>query len=179
MLSTAGTSEAKVQSNGKDVGGLLGGYVCIPSSGGYCYFRCDSDAMNTNTASAATMTLTYPGPAMQKLTKTASYPLDSRCGALPGFQCKNPASGPPSQARVCLRNCGAGDPDAFNALLCGKTVAVPMSISDKDSANFVFQDQDIMKGTVCKNTGLDNTAGCTWDPAYEPRDPKTTFVPGQ
>jgi hypothetical protein len=179
MLSTAGTNEAKVQSNGKDVGGLLGGYVCIPRSGGYCYFRCDSDAMNTSTTAAMTMRLTYPGPQMQKLEKNASYPFDSRCGSLPGFQCKNPTSGPPSQARVCLRNCAAGDPDAFNVLLCGKTVAVSMTLSDKEGNNFAFQDQDIMKGTVCKNTDLDSTAGCTWDPAYEPRDPNTKFVPGQ
>jgi hypothetical protein len=179
MLSTAGTNEAKVQSNGKDVPGLLGGYVCIPRSGGYCFFRCDSDVMPATPPAAMTMTLTYPGPANQKLTKTASYPFDSRCGNLPGFQCKNPTNSPPSQGRVCLRNCGSGDPDAFNALLCGKTIGVPMSLSDKDSNNFVFQDQDIMKGTVCKSTDLDNTAGCTWDPAYEPRDPKTAFVPGQ
>jgi hypothetical protein len=167
------------------------GYVCMPNGTGYCQLRCDSDATNTTSnTKGKDVTLHYPGPAKQDLTLKRNMAYDTRCGELDGFFCMNQSGGPPSRGRVCQRRCFTSDPDAFNAKYCQQPVQ--LSIGDG------IQNQDIMKGTVCKGSSIDGNANsngpvyevsaaakinyngsCQWDPAFEPRDPSANFVPAQ
>jgi hypothetical protein len=154
----------------KDTGGaILGGYTCQPntSAGGYCFLRCDSDA-SAGTKVADKVSIKYKGPDGQVKTDMADMPYDARCGNIPGYKCLNPAgTGIPTQQRVCLRQCDTGKPDTFNDVFC----AQPTAITINERVN-----GDVQKGMTCATRGLSGSAGCQWDPAYEPRDPKLNFI---
>jgi hypothetical protein len=151
---------------------VLGGYTCQPntSQGGYCYMRCDSDAPASPEPKKATekVMIKYKGPDGQTKTDPADLVFDARCGNLPGYKCLNPAGTVPTQMRVCLRQCDGGKPDTFNDVFC--STSLETEINEKVNG-------DIQKGLKCATRGLSGAAGCQWDPAYEPRDPKLNFTP--
>jgi hypothetical protein len=149
---------------------IMGGYTCQPntSQGGYCFLACDSDG-SAGSKAAETVMITYKGPDGQKKTDTGKLEFDARCGFLPGYKCLNPSgSGIPTKARVCLRSCDTGKPDTYNDVYCAQ--GVQAGINEKVQG-------DIQKGMACNSRGLSGAAGCQWDPAYEPRDPKLNFIP--
>jgi hypothetical protein len=158
---------------------ILGGYTCQPntSQGGYCFYRCDVDA-SAGSKDANKVDITYKGPDGQSKKDSADLAYDQRCGNIPGYKCLNPAGTIPNQARVCLRSCDTGKPDTFNDEFCKYApdlfaddgTKTPVTINDKVTGNF-------QKGMTCSTRGINGAAGCQWDPAYEPRDPKSNFVP--
>ncbi len=107
--------------------------------------------------------------------------VDAACGNIPGYWCANATGNSvPQRARICMRSCNPGDPDKFKEKYC----RLPL----RATINDLIQDRDIQQGTTCSNRGIaapPNTrrhptgaaGACMWDPAYEPRDPKTNFVP--
>jgi hypothetical protein len=153
------------------------GYTCQPTGAGYCYFRCDIDLGAGNTPKKP-VSISYPGPLGTTRTDSADLEFDARCGNLPGYRCLNispkmPAT--PTRMRVCLRNCDPARPDGFNDMYCQSPVNV--TINEKVSGN-------IQKGMTCSNRGIDpqtgvanSSAGCQWDPVFEPRDPLSNFIP--
>jgi hypothetical protein len=167
--------------NDNNSGSILGGYTCQPntSQGGYCYLRCDVDG-SAGSKTANTVDITYKGPDGQVKKDKADLPYDARCGNIPGYKCLNPAGTIPNQLRVCLRQCDTGKPDTFNDEFCkydpgifgsdGKT-QTPTTLNERvTGVNF-------QKGMTCSTRGLNGSAGCQWDPAYEPRDTQLNFVP--
>jgi hypothetical protein len=154
-------------------GTIQGGYTCQPnaSTGGYCFLSCDTTAPGGVKPMAGwpKVSLKYQGPDGQMKTDTADVETDPRCGNIPGYKCLNPSgSGVPNTARVCLRGCDSGRPDTFNDVFCRQATAV--MINEKVNGDF-------QKGMTCSTRGLSGAAGCQWDPAYEPRDPKSNFIP--
>jgi hypothetical protein len=102
---------------------------------------------------------------------TGSLAFDARCGNLPGYKCLNPSPTTPtvpSRMRVCLRSCDTAKPDSYNDVYCQTKTAVTI--------NEHVQNANIQQGMTCSNRGIDSTAGCQWDPAFEPRDPGNNFV---
>jgi len=165
---------------------IIGGYTCQPntSQGGYCFYRCDVDA-SAGSKDANKVDITYKGPDNQSKKDSADLPYDQRCGNIPGYKCLNPAGTIPNQARVCLRQCDTGKPDTFNDEFCkyepntfetmdGMPFKKPVKINEVVDGSKNFQ-----KGMTCSTRGLNGSAGCQWDPAYEPRDNKLNYVPGQ
>jgi hypothetical protein len=174
--------------NSNNSGSILGGYTCQPntSQGGYCFLRCDVDG-SAGSKTTNTVDITYKGPDGQLVKTKGDLPYDARCGNIPGYKCLNPAGTIPNQMRVCLRQCDSGQPDTYNDEFCKyapdlfvtttdpqtmvtTTTKVPVTINEKVSGQF-------QKGMACSTRGLNGSAGCQWDPAYEPRDPKANFVP--
>jgi hypothetical protein len=157
---------------------IIGGYTCQPNGpqGGYCFYRCDSDG-SAGSKSADKIEVRYKGPDGQvKIDKGLDgkgndMGYDQRCGNIPGYKCLNPAgTGIATQARVCLRQCDTGKPDAFNDEFC--KIKTNVMINDKVNGDF-------QKGMTCASRGLNGSAGCQWDPAFEPRDPGLNFIPPQ
>lgn len=151
-----------------------GGYTCVPQATGYCYMRCDGAQMNASSGMRAQeFMIEYPGPNDVPTKRTASLAFDSRCGNIPGFVCTNLSGTHPTQMRACLRQCGTGDPEKFNEKRC----ALPQNLTITDAQGTPrFQNRDVMPGTSCSNRGISGGA-CTWDPAFEPRDPMKNFTP--
>jgi hypothetical protein len=162
---------------------IIGGYTCQPntSQGGYCFYRCDVDA-SAGSKDANKVDITYKGPDNQSKKDSADLPYDQRCGNIPGYKCLNPAGTIPNQMRVCLRQCDTGKPDTFNDEFCkydpsqfnDDGTKKPVKINEVVDGSKNFQ-----KGMTCSTRGLNGSAGCQWDPAYEPRSTSLNFVPGQ
>jgi hypothetical protein len=51
--------------------------------------------------------------------------------------------------------------------------ALPMT----EAINDRVAGKNIQLGQKCATRGLTGASGCQWDPAYEPRDTKTSFLP--
>jgi len=153
-------------------GTLTGGYTCQPNTntGGYCVLRCDSDASSSDSKDTEEISVKYKGPdGQEKIDKGKYMAYDKRCGNLPGYKCLNPTGTVPTTQRVCLRSCDGGKPDTFNDVYC----AIPMNeaINDRVGA------QNVQLGQKCSTRGLTGASGCQWDPAYEPREKKSNFLP--
>jgi hypothetical protein len=161
--------------------GLVGGYTCQPMNTGYCFFRCDTEA--TATLKRDNIMVNYSGPANQALKQNLAIDSDVRCGNLLGYRCLNPATSPtapviPTKNRVCLRQCSTSNPDSMNDQFCGRhDPTKPNQFPVVARINEKVDGVDITKGQTCSNRGISGVAGCQWDPAYEPRDPVTNFVP--
>jgi hypothetical protein len=153
------------------------GYTCQPTGAGYCYYRCDID-LGAGSAPKIPVTVEYGGPLGTHTKDTGTLDMDARCGNIPGYRCLNIAPKmpeTPSRMRVCLRSCDPGRPDNFNDAFC----RLPLKLHVNEKV-----DDDVQKGTTCSNRGIDpqtgvpnSTAGCQWDPAFEPRDPASNFIP--
>jgi hypothetical protein len=155
-------------------GAIMGGYTCHPNTaqGGYCMLRCDSEASTSGTPDATEVSVKYKGPDGQEKTDKGKYMgYDKRCGNLPGYKCLNPAgTAVPTTLRVCLRSCDGGKPDTFNDVYC------QLPITDQP-INERTGTKNIQQGQKCSTRGLTGASGCQWDPAYEPRDSKSSFTP--
>jgi hypothetical protein len=177
--------EAAKALNTTNSGSILGGYTCQPntSQGGYCFLRCDVDG-SAGSKTTNTVDITYKGPDGQSKKDKADLPYDARCGNIPGYKCLNPAGTIPNQMRVCLRQCDTGKPDTFNDEFCKYAPdlfttdpATMMPTKTPVTINERVTGQNFQKGMTCSTRGLNGSAACQWDPAYEPRDPKLNFVP--
>jgi hypothetical protein len=172
--------EAAKALNTTNAGSILGGYTCQPntSQGGYCFLRCDVDG-SAGSKTANTVDISYKGPDGQSKKDKADLPYDARCGNIPGYKCLNPAGTIPNQLRVCLRQCDTGKPDTFNDEFCkfapdlfnADGTRAPVTINERVTG------QNFQKGMTCSTRGLNGSAACQWDPAYDPRDPKSNFIP--
>jgi hypothetical protein len=177
-----------------DFPSAIGGYICQPNGpqGGYCFMRCDTDA-SAGSKSADKVSIKYKGPDGQVKVdnggdgKGIDMPYDQRCGNIPGYKCLNPTGTiVPNQARVCLRSCDSGKPDAFNDVFCGNmnlpnpagmTPATVYTVNEKVPGT--FPGGNFQKGQTCSTRGLNGASACQWDPVFEPRDPDphANFVP--
>jgi hypothetical protein len=167
-------TDDKVTVEGKAVTSGLLGYTCQPMGTGYCYFRCDSDAGTTGN-SAQTIDIKYAGPGGTMKTDKATLNFENRCGNMPGYKCLNPSPttpAVPTKLRVCLRSCDTGKPDPYNDTVCGDKTPANLKIEGRNP-----MEGNVQKGMSCSNRGIDSAAGCQWDPAFEPRDTNTNFVP--
>jgi hypothetical protein len=153
-------------------GVLVGGYTCQPNTntGGFCQLRCDSDASSSDSKETEEISVKYKGPDGQEKTDKGKYMgYDKRCGNLPGYKCLNPVGTVPTTQRVCLRSCDGGKPDTFNDVYC----QLPMTEAINDRVG----GQNVQLGQKCSTRGLTGASGCQWDPAYEPREKKSNFLP--
>jgi hypothetical protein len=150
------------------------GYTCSPMGTGYCYLRCDSDAGTAGAAPmgvSATLPVEYKGPGGAVKKDMATLSFETRCGNIPGYKCLNPSPTTPTvptRLRVCMRSCDTGKPDAFNDVYCQNEVKLKVGNRKEDN---------VQRGMACSNRGIDSAAGCQWDPAFEPRDPSSNYLP--
>jgi hypothetical protein len=170
-LDVKGTPDEKPTIDGKPSSASLLGYTCQPMGTGYCYFRCDSDAGTAGNA-AINIDINYPGPNGTMKTDKGSLPNENRCGNMPGYKCLNPSPttpAVPTRLRVCLRSCDSGKPDPYNDRFCSSPAALKLEGR--------FDSPNVQKGMLCSNRGIDGASACQWDPAFEPRDPVSNFLP--
>jgi hypothetical protein len=170
-----GTPDQKPTIEGKVLTTNMLGYTCQPMGTGYCYFRCDSDAGTATTAGAPkAIDINYNGPGGTMKTDKGSLVYENRCGNMPGYRCMNPSPttpAVPTRLRVCLRSCDPAKPDPYTDLYCTSPAA--LKIDGR------FDSPNVQTGMHCSNRGIDNAAACQWDPAFEPRDPNSNFLPGR
>jgi hypothetical protein len=171
------------------------GYACHPSTGGYCYVRCDGsasagaqkdvfkkdDGSDYGTSKEDVAALADKFKRDIETGKTSMkwlFNYDARCGGttMLGYQC---ASTRPNAQRVCLRECTTRNTDAQNQQICN------WSFNDEGSLPSGAKPGDIqlgsnqpaptdnIEGQTCNN--LQGATSCTWNPDFEPRGEDYTW----
>jgi len=168
------------------------GFACHPSSGGYCYVRCDgsasagsqkdvykkadgSDYDTSKKDEAAELAEKFKRDIPSGQTSIRwLFNYDSRCGGtgMLGYQC---TSTRPNAQRVCLRECTTRNTDEQNRVICDwnfnddqSTVHYPVKPGSTTSELV-----DNIPGQTCNN--LQGATACSWNPDFQPRGPTYTW----
>jgi len=170
------------------------GYACHPSTGGYCYVRCDGSASagaqkdvfkkpdgsdyGTSKEDVAELATKFKRTIVTGKTEMQwLFNYDSRCGGttMLGYQC---VSSRANAQRVCLRECTTRNTDAQNKEICD------YSFNDEGSLPSGMKLGDVQLGTnnpptdnipgqTCNN--LQGATSCSWNPDFQPRGEDYTW----
>lgn len=169
------------------------GYACHPSTGGYCYVRCDGSATagaqkdvgyKKDDGSAFDVDNKKDDVAQlaKKFMRTIEtgntskqwlFNYDARCGGtgMLGYMC---ASSRPNAQRVCLRECTTRNTDAENQKICewdfNDAESSPAGDGKFDFDVLFGAGQPVtgnLPGQTCNN--LQGATSCSWNPDFEPR----------
>jgi hypothetical protein len=111
------------------------GYTCLFPSGGFCYMRCKLSDQNDFMAESSG--------------KKPTEVKDSRCKSVPGYRCIPYV---PEGYGICLK-------------LCDTNVTMGNQCEAKTTMTLDMTEQDIDKGQVCEDLGLEV---CAWPDGFEP-----------
>jgi hypothetical protein len=176
------------------------GYACHPSTGGYCYLRCDATSSSaagnprdlykkddgSSYATSGADALAFDAKLSREfevgnIKKKWKFNYDARCGgtAMLGYQC---VSSRPNRQRVCLRECTTRNTDPENRQICDYDLNDSGSSPKGDGAfegdvRFGTNAGAVrsVKGQTCNN--LQGATSCSWNPDFEPRGPDSVWPP--
>jgi hypothetical protein len=186
--------------NGYTKNYIARGYACHPSTGGYCYLRCDGGASGAGAGkdiykkdgkdygssaddvkelnARMTRNLKVQGASVEK---AWMFNYDNRCGgaSMLGYLC---SSTRPNRQRVCLRECTTRNTEAENREICGYQLndekSPPMEGADAPYRGAIkfgsnADATDKLPGQTCNN--LQGATACSWNPDFEPQGPSSRW----